>query len=174
MELTEERKNEKRFHTGRLMAVVGTGIIAYCWLKGKFKDLKNNFFLTDGKQEGCLVINDENESEYIQDHENEAYCGKILYVPAGITNIIVETSKRRIIHNLMPMDGDFADGTRIRILGRVSLRPPRGEEDEEEYQFSSHIYADIANNNGGKSMLDLDDRNGCELLCYHKQWWFII
>lgn len=174
MELTEERKNEKRFHTGRLMAVVGAGIIAYCWIKGKFKDLSNNFFLTDGKQDGCLVINDENESEYIVDHENEAYTGKILYVPEGVTNIIVETSKRRIIHNIMPMEGDYADGTRIRILGRISLRPPRGEEDEEEYQLSRHIYTDVANNNGGTTVLDLTDRNGCELLCYKKQWWFII
>lgn len=174
MEMTEEeKKNHKRFHVGKFMAKCGAAILIYLWLRNKFNST-DNYILTTGDREGCLVINDENESEYIVDHENEAYTGKILYVPEGVTNIIVETSKRRIIHNIMPMEGDYADGTRIRILGRISLRPPRGEEDEEEYQLSRHIYTDVANNNGGTTVLDLTDRNGCELLCYKKQWWFII
>lgn len=172
MEITEEqRKNHKRFHIGKAMATCGAAILFYRWLMKKLGNT-SNLLITTGNQEGCLLINDENQDEYIKDHEKPNQFGKILYVPAGITNIIFETTKRHILHNIMPEDGDYADGTRLRIFGHVMVRPNTGE--EEEYQFSQHIYTDIANNNGGSSSIILEDQNGYELMCFRKEWWFII
>ena len=41
------------------------------------------------------------------------------------------------------------------------------------YTFSNHIYMDQANNNGNTYFVG-GDRNGCELLCFRKEWYFIV
>lgn len=167
MEITEQQvKNHKRFHWGKFFAELGAGILAFLYLK---KTLGNTIQTADG--ETVFVIDDSNADTFIAEHEKPNYYGHILYVPKGHTNIMIQTSKRYTLHNIMPEEGDFADGTRIRIFGNAILRPNTGE--NEEYQLSQHIYTDVQNNNG-RNFLEVEDCNGCELLCFKKQWWFII
>ena len=77
----------------------------------------------------------------------------------------------------MPQEGEFTDGTRIRIFGNLSVMQNTDGADgnePEEYSFSHSIYSDISQNNRGRISFDATDINGCELLCFKKKWWFIV
>lgn len=194
-QMEEKKKNKKRFKIGEALVWLGSTALLMWWTNHYFA-LKNHThdIMAAATRRGAssiLVIDDDNMEEYIKEmdvigQDKKTYYlgsnhGYILEIPQGYDAVIIDTTKRYSFSNLMPDDGDFEDGTRITLFGNFQLRPFDGvkhwkdghEVMPTEYTFSNHIYMDQANNNGNTYFVG-GDRNGCELLCFRKEWYFIV
>lgn len=187
-QMEEKKKNKKRFRIGKALVWLGSTALLMWWTNHYFA-LKNHThdFLTAARRGGAnniLVIDDDNMEEYIKDWERVGADGKtyklgnrygyVLQIPQGYDAVIIATTNRYTLSILMPEDGEFDDGTRITLLGNFRLRPYESCDGfPDAYMFSNHIYMD-QNNNAGHDYFDGYDKNGCELLCWRKEWYFIV
>lgn len=193
-QMEEKKKNKKRFKIGEALVWLGSTALVMWWVNHYFA-LKNHThdMMSTAFNRGAssvLLIDDENMGDYIKDISivgvdgKTYYLGKnrgyVLEIPQGYDAVIIDTSTKYSFSNILPSEGDFEDGKRLVILGEFKLRPadPYNGNGEaimpEEYTLSNHIYQDQANNNGGRTEFYSIDKDGCELLCFRKQWYFIV
>lgn len=188
-QIEEKKKNKKLFKIGELCAWLGSCVVGAWWVNHYFA-LKNHthnmmYAATRRGASSILVIDDDNMEDYIKDWERVGDDGKIyhlanrrgyvLQIPKGYDAVVIDTTQRYTFSILMPEDGEeFEDGTRITLLGNYRLRPYEGIDGfPDEYMFSNHIYTDQYNN-AGHDYFDGQEKNGCELLCFRKEWYFIV
>ena len=187
-QMEEKKKNKKRFRIGKALVWLGSTALLMWWTNHYFA-LKNHThdFMAAARRGGAnniLVIDDDNMEEYIKDWEIVGDDGKtykvgsrygyVLQIPQGYDAVIIATTQRYKISILMPEDGEFEDGTRVTLLGNFGLRPYESREGfPNEYMFSNHIYSDQYNN-VGKDYFEGSEKDGCDLLCFRKEWYFIV
>lgn len=188
-QLEEKKKNKKRFKIGEALVWLGSTALLMWWTNHYFA-LKNHThdFMTAARRGGAnniLLIDDDNMEEYIKEAKPVGVDGKvyplgqnygyILEIPQGYDAVIITTTTRYTFSILMPAeDGEFEDGTRITLLGNFRLRPYESHPDmPDEYTFSNHIYMD-QNNNAGHDYFNGGEKDGCELLCFRHEWYFIV
>lgn len=187
-QIEEKKKNKKRFRIGKALVWLGSTALLMWWTNHYFA-LKNHTheFLTAARRGGAnniLVIDDDNMEEYIKNWEIVGDDGKtyklgdrygyVLQIPQEYDAVIIDTTKRYQFSILMPEEGEFNDGTRITLLGNFRLRPYEKRDGfPDEYMFSNHIYTDQYNN-AGHDYFDGQDKDGCDLLCFRKEWYFIV
>lgn len=193
-QIEEKKKNKKRFKIGEALVWLGSTALIMWWVNHYFA-LKNHThdMMAAATRRGAssiLVIDDDNMGEYIKEvsvigDDGKTYYlgdrfGFILKIPNEYDSVVIDTSNRYRFSNIMPTEGEFEDGKRLIIVGAFQLKPSEkfvkdGENVmPDEYTLSSHIYTDQANNNGGYPEFYGTDKNGCELLCFRKEWYFIV
>lgn len=186
MENNQERKNKRNFGIGRLMATAGVWLLAGYWMFKTFakKDHTHEFMSAGKGGTNVLYITDENTGDYITyAKERRVYDGSIneqlsydyygarLTIDDSVTAVVFLTTDTLEISELVPVGGGY-DDMRVVIAGNVQLRLP--DSGRGEYCFSGHIYADQSNNNGGKSYFVGNERNGCEVALFRKNWYFLV
>ena len=193
-QMEEKKKNKKRFKIGEALVWLGSTALLMWWTNHYFA-LQNHThdFMAMATRKGAssiLVIDDDNMGDYIKEvsvvgNDGKTYYlgssfGFILEIPNEYDSVVIATSKRYRFSNIMPTEGEFEDGKRLIIVGGFQLKPSEKYEKDgenvmpDEYTLSSHIYTDQANNNGGYPEFYGTDKNGCELLCFRKEWYFIV
>lgn len=190
-QIEEKKKNKKRFKIGEALVWLGSTALIMWWVNHYFalKNHTHNMMSTAFNRgaSSVLLIDDENMGEYIKEISRVGADGKtyylgssrgfILEIPQGYDAVIIDTSLKYSFSNILPAEGDFEDGKRLILLGGFQLRPSDNSGDglmPDEYTLSNHIYQDQANNNGGYPEFYAGNNDGCELLCFRKQWYFIV
>lgn len=183
-EMTKE--TQKKVGKGALIAKIGMGVLAAWWAFKTFakKDHSHNFMTASASSSGngigdVLYITDENQDQFIHSASYSKDPSKVSYDYYGAeltfdekySAIVFLTKKCWEISELVPKNGGY-DNMRVVIAGNVQLRIPDSQ--RENYTFSAHVYADQANNNGGRVYFVGDERNGCEVVLFRNHWYFIV